>query len=187
MKRAFVFAAMLAVVMGSLGYGFGDSCCPPPDEPCCYTSFWMGDPVCFKLVVPFSFFCCCGDKELIVSWRIEALDGTLVYQHTYTTPISPGTEIRWDQVDMAGQQVPAGFYNIVITTTEDEYRTAIKIVEKSPCCWTILRSKPCGISFCKPYIKVYKCPSCCEPACCLPLPCLGCCNVTLFFGCCSDD
>ncbi len=184
MKRALVLVAVLTVAMGSLGYGFSGACCPEPEEPCCYTAFWTGETVYFKLVTPFGFLCCPSD-ELVVGWRIEALDGTVIYQYSYPSPVSPNTEIQWNQVDMAGQQVPAGFYNIVVTTTKAEYKAAIKIVEKSPCCWTILRSKPCGISFCKPYIKVYRRPSCCapKPSCCLPFPC----GITFFFGCCDED
>jgi hypothetical protein len=184
MKRALVLVALLTMAMGSLGYGFGGACCPEPEEPCCYTAFWVGETVYFKLVIPFGFFCCPTD-ELIVGWRIETLDGALVYEYTFTEPVAPGTEIQWDQRDLAGQQVAASFYNIVITTTKGEYRTAIKIVERTPCCWTILRSKPCGVSFCKPYIKVYRRPSCClpKPSCCLPSPC----RVSFFLGCCNGD
>lgn len=178
------------MTMGILGYGFGDSsCCPPPTEPCCYTSFWMGDTVCFKLVVPFSLFCCCcEEKELVTGWRIETMDGMVVYEYAFADPVSPGYEIQWDQKDMAGQQVAAGFYNIVVTTTKDEYKTTIKIEEKDPCCWKVLRSRPCGVSWCKPYIKVYRCPSCClpKPSCCFPFPCTNCC-ISLFFGCCDND
>ena len=192
MKRALAFGALLALTMGVMGFGFGNSCCPPPTEPCCYTSFWVGDTVCFKLVIPWSFFCCTASDELITGWRIETPDGVVVYEHAFSTPVSPkGFEMQWDQKDMSGQQVAAGFYNIVVTTTKGEYKTAIKIVEKDPCCWTVLKSKPCGVSFCKPYIKVYKCPTCYAPKspCCLPLPCFPWvnCSVNLFFGCCGDD
>lgn len=156
MKRALALVALLTVLGGSLGYALGNPCCPPPDEPCCYTAFWAGDQVCFKLVIPFSFFCCNTD-ELITGWRIETLDGVTVYQVAFDEPVDPrGFEMRWDQTDASGQQVAAGFYNIVVTTTKGEYKTAIKIVEKDPCCWKILWSKPCGASLCKPYIKVYK-------------------------------
>lgn len=191
MKRALALGALLAVTLGSLGLGFGDtSCCPPPTEPRCYTAFWVGDTICFKLVVPFSFLCCCcGDEELITGWRVETPDGVVVYEHSYPEPVPPrGFVMQWDQRDMAGQQVAAGFYNLVVTTTEGEYKTTIKLVERDPCCWTILRSKPCGISLCKPYIKVYRCPSCCPVPCCLPFPCFPCggCTISLFFGCCDD-
>ena len=193
MKRALVLLALGVVAIGSMAYGFSGPCCEPPSEPCCYTSFWVGDPVCFKLVIPFSFFCCTSSDELITAWKIETLDGILIYEHVFADPVPAGTEFTWDQKDMSGQQVAAGFYNIVIATTKGEYKTAIKIVEKDPCCWKILRSRPCGASLCKPYIKVYKClVPCCEPkpctGCCFPFPCLNCCGIfSLFFGCCDDN
>ncbi len=192
MKRALAFGALLVVSLGSLGYGFQSSCCPPPTEPSCYTSFWVGDTLCFKLIIPWSFFCCNSSDELIIGWHVETLEGVVVYEYTYSDPVSPHDFVmQWDQKDLTGQQVAAGFYNIVITTTKGEYKTTIKIVEKDPCCWSILKSKPCGASLCNPYIKVYKCPSCCvpTPSCCLPLPCISCggCGISLFFGCCKDD
>lgn len=186
MRRALALGTLLLMSLGVLGYGLGTSCCPPPNEPCCYTSFWVGETVHFKLVVPWGFFCCCcGDEELVTGWRIETLDGTVVYQYTFPEPVSPGTEIQWDQKDANGNQVAPGFYNIVVTTTKGEYKTAIKIVEKDCCCWG-LWSRPCGASLCKPYIKVYRCPPPCAP-CFIPfLPCTNC-HVTLFLGCCGDE
>lgn len=178
MKKALGVVVGLSLI-GLVGLGQG--CCPPPSEPPCYTSFWVGEAICFELVTPYSLFCCCccGDSPVqVTGWRVVTLEGNVVYQEAFAAPMSPG-EWSWKQVDLLGNPVAPNFYKIVVSTTSGEYETVIRIMAKPECgCCFFGRfglwSRPCGISWCEPYVKVYRCPACC------PAPC-GC-GISIFLG-----
>ncbi|MGB9757317.1 MAG: hypothetical protein ACP5JD_02290 [Candidatus Bipolaricaulaceae bacterium] len=186
MKR--ILALLLA--LGGLGIlAFGETCAPcasPATEPPCYTAFWQGEDICFELVVPWYFYCsCCYPKPMVTGWRVATLDGNVVYQETFPSPVAPSKWV-WKQVDTNGNPAAPGYYKIIISTTTGEYENTIKIVARPECqpcccfpffffgCWGAV-SKPCGISWCSPYVKVYRCPAC-EPSCWGP------CGVTIYLG-----
>lgn len=180
-----VWALVFGVAaLGVLGLGQWSASCPPATEPSCYTTFWQGEDVCFELVVPWSFFCwgCPGPQIQVTGWRVTTWDGNVVYQEIFSAPVPPGKWV-WKQVDASGNPVEAGFYKIIVSTTSGEYETTVKIVAKSDgcssCCffpfffwgcwgWT---SKPCAPSWCSPYVKLYRCPTCAAP-----------CGVTIYLG-----
>lgn len=179
MKRILVLAALLGV-MGMAG--MAQPCCPPTTEPPCYTAFWQSEDICFELVVPWWGWCCCcqAPQVQVTGWRVVALDGTVVYLETFPAPAAPGKYV-WKQVDSAGNPVAPGYYKIVVATTSGEYENTVKIVARpsGTCCFPFffgcfwLWSRPCVASWCQPYVKVHRCPSC-------EVPC-GC-RVTIFLG-----
>lgn len=182
MKKTLALVLGLGV-LGVLAWGQGWCApCNSAAEPSCYTAFWQGEDVCFELVVP-SFFCwCCCPKPEVTGWRVVSLDGNVLYQETFPSPVAPGKWV-WKQVDALGNPVPPGYYKIVVSTTTGEYENTVKIVAKpecQPCCFPFfffgcwgLCSKPCFFSWCQPYVKVYRCPTC-------EVPC-GC-GVTIYLG-----
>jgi len=179
---------ILAVILGLSALGFlavGQGCAPcafAAPEPSCYTAFWQGEDICFELVAPWAFWCCCcNPKPQVTGWRVVTLDGNIVYQETFPSPVAPGQWV-WKQVDTQGNPVQPGYYKIVVSTTTGEYENTVKIVAKPECpscccfpfffcgCWGFW-SKPCFFSWCQPYVKVYRCPSCEAP-----------CGVTIYLG-----
>lgn len=184
-----VWALVLGVAaFGVLGLGQWCAACPPATEPPCYTTFWQGEDVCLELVVPWGFLCCgCpGPQIRTTGWRVITLYGNVVYQEIFPEPVAPGKWV-WKQVDASGNPVEAGFYKIIVSTTSGEYENTVKIVAKSACCpscccfpfffwgcwgWD---SKPCAISWCSPYVKLYRCPTCLAP-------CAAPCTVTIYLG-----
>lgn len=175
---------VLAAVLGAFGILGMAQCCPPPSEPPCYTTFWQGEDVCFELVVPFWGWCCCcpAPQVQVTGWRVVTMDGNVIYQETFATPTAPGKWV-WKQVDAQGRPVAPGFYKIVVSTTSGEYENTVKIVAKPECqccCFPFFffgycgfASKPCMVSWCTPYVKLYRCPTC-EASCC--------CGVTIYIG-----
>ncbi len=182
----------LVVGVSALGMVAMGQCwtpCPPPaPEPPCYTAFWQGEDVCFELVVPWSWFCCwcpTTPQVQVTGWRVVTLDGSVVYQEVFPSPVAPGKWV-WKQVDASGNPVAPGYYKIVISTTAGEHENTVKIVAKSQyqsCCffpfflfgcWG-LSSKPCPVSWCSPYVKLYRCPTCVAP-------CAAPCGVTIYLG-----
>ena len=131
-----------------------------------------------ELVIPWSLFCCnpCSTTTMITGWSVEAFGGGQVFAYTYPAPVSAGTQIVWDQRDLTGMQVAPGFYRIVVSTTAGDVAAHVKIVQRTDCCWAwhLPGSRPCGISWCEPYLKVSRAPACdpcgwstCDP-CCFP-------------------
>ncbi len=163
-------------------------CGQPAPEPPCFTAFWQGEDVCFELVVPWSVFCCCccgAPQVQVLGWRVITPEGKVVYQETFPTPVPPGKWV-WKQVDSTGKAVAPGYYKIIISTVSGEFENTVRIVARDGCCqpccffpfffgcW--LWSRPCAISWCTPYVKLYRCPTCVAP--CVP----PCCGVTIFWG-----
>lgn len=184
MRRAAVLAA-LALVPLALASGPVWAQGPVVDEvPPCYTAFWVSEPVHFKLEVPWRMCsCCCCDKPLITGWRVEAMDFSLVFGEAFPEPRDPRCfEMIWDQKDLEGVQVAAGYYRIVVETTTGAYTSYVKIEEKTDCCccWPRPRSCPCPVCFCEPQVKVYRAPSC-GTGCCWPFPCAGC-SLSIYIG-----
>lgn len=180
--------ALALVVLGG-GVAWGQWCpppgwCPPPPppEPPCYTTFWVGEPIQIELVVPWGIFCCnpCAGATLITGWTVEAFGGGLVYSYTFPYPVGADTKLVWDQKDQAGAQVGPGFYKITVLTTGKPASIHVKIEERTASwCFSKPIAKPCGFSFCDPYLKLSRAPACdpcawsvcgtgCDP-CCWPL------------------
>ncbi|MBC7318801.1 hypothetical protein H5T57_06115 [Candidatus Bipolaricaulota bacterium] len=184
-----VWAVVLGVAaLGVLSVGQGCAPCVTTAEPPCYTAFWQGEDVCFELVVPFGLFCCCctGPQIQVTGWRVATLDGNVVYQEVFPAPVAPGKWV-WKQVDANGNPVEPGFYKIIISTTTGEYENTVKIVARPDCCQPCCffpffffgcwgpSSKSCAISWCTPYVKLYRCPACAAP-------CVASCGITIYLG-----
>jgi len=176
MKRARLLALALVVFGGALAWGQAWCWpCPPPPapEPPCYVTFWVGEPILVELVIPWGVFCCtpCPSTTMITGWSVEAFGGGVVYQHVYPVPVGASTKIVWNQHDATGVQVPPGFYTITVTTTDKAVQAFVKIEpRRADCCLFLCApfSKPCGVAWCAPYLKVSRAPAC-DPCC---SPCL---------------
>lgn len=177
MKRALQVAVVLVGLVGSVG--LAQCGCPPPERPPCYTSFWVGEPVQIELKVPFLRLwactagfccCCCGSSLQVLGWRVEPWpDGVAVYSETLPTPVAASAfSATWDQLDTGGVQVAAGYYKVVVITTEGEYEAYLKLVERPQCCffwffWPWLAFRPCAIGVCQPRLVLSRvCVSPCE-------------------------
>lgn len=166
MKRALVLAVLLVGLTSVLAAAqCGCFSQPVGDEPVCYTGYWQGVDVGFKLVVPGEYFCQCPVPEtpLLTGWRVEALDGTIVYQEQFLAPKGHHHEMVWDQTDEQCNQVPLGIYRLVIqTTTAGEIYNYVKIqpwpgpFNCCTCCCTRIDTCPCCISH-SPYIEIARC------------------------------
>lgn len=184
MKRTLVVAA----VLGAFGILGAAQCCPPPSEPPCFTAFWQREEICFDLVVPWWGWCCpCPPSPpMVLGWRVVNLAGELIYQETFPAPVAPG-KWSWKQTDRGGNPVAPGYYKIVISTTAGEFENTVKIVARQDCClccfpffffWCFgVWSRPCPVSWCQPYVRLYRCPVC-PPPCPAPCPC----GVTIYLG-----
>ena len=160
-------AALLVVIFAGLASGLALAQCgcteSAGDRPACHTTFWSGEEVRFKLVVPADYFFCCESCEapLITGWRVETMEGAIVYQQTLShAPKGHWYVMNWDQKDVWGMRVSAGFYKVIVeTTSASEVENTIQIVAP-PCCYSWcacyprLHSCPCGISLCQPYVKL---------------------------------
>lgn len=179
MKRALAVAA-LAIALGVVAVG--QWCCPPPPppaEPPCYTTFWVGEEIHFKVEYFWSFFCCCPcpDRAPLAGWRVEAFGGGVVYQVTFPTPMDPATVLIWKQVDMADAPVAPGYYKLVVLlATGKTVETHIKITPQPTCCFFLCGpvSIPCLTPMCGPYLKVWR-----GQRCACPTPC----GFLFFLGC----
>lgn len=176
MKRALLSTLAIVLVGGGVAVGqwYCNPCAPPPPpEPPCYTTFGPGEPILVQLVIPWSIFCCnpCATTTMILGWSVEAFEGGVVFSYTFPVPVAASTEIVWDQRDLTGAQVPAGFYKIVVTTTGGDVVTHVKVeaLPGSGCGWWRPAPRACGFSLCDPYLKVSPaptpCPTCYDPCC----------------------
>lgn len=186
MKRLAVLALAIGVLGGLAAAQGCAPCATPAPEPSCFTAFWQGEDICFELVVPWSLFCCCccgAPQVQVTGWRVMTLEGNVVYQETFPAPVAPGKWV-WKQVDAQGNPVAPGYYKIVVSATTGEYENTVKIVARQdcclPCCFPFFFlgcfgawSKPCAVSWCTPYVKLYRCPTCVAPC--------GC-GVTIYLG-----
>jgi len=176
MKRAALLAVVIVGLLGGLAAAQCD-CAAGTDveRPPCYTAFWSGEQVRFKLVVPADYFFCCPDCEtpLITGWRVEMLDGAILYEATFDLPKGHWYVISWDQKDAWGSSVSEGYYKVVVATTSaGEFVNYIKVTPCcwgwGGCCWPRLSSCPCGIVIGQPYVKIFR-PDRCLPTRCAPL------------------
>jgi hypothetical protein len=165
-KRVLVLAVLLVSLTSLLGAAqCGCFSQPVGDEPVCYTGYWEGVDVGFKLVVPGEYFCQSPVPEtpLLTGWHVEALDGTIIYEEQFIVPKGHHHEMVWDQTDGQCNQVPPGIYRLVIqTTTAGEIYNYVKIqpwpgpFNCCTCCCTRIDSCPCWISH-SPYIEIAPC------------------------------
>ena len=166
MKRALLLAVL---VIGLMGVAATAQCtcfqAPVGDEPTCYTGYWLGVDVGFKLIVPGEYFSQCPVPEtpFITGWRVEALDGTIIYQQQFDMPKGHNYEMVWDQTDGHCNQVPVGIYRLVIqTTSAGEIKNYVKIqpwpgpANPCNCCCPQIDTQPCCISH-SPYIEIARC------------------------------
>ena len=85
----------------------------------------------------------CGDckpvcSAEILSWHVSDACGVWVYSVQHEVPV-PGSNWlgSWSQVDSAGLQVSAGYYQIVVETSLGPISRCIRITEPCPgWCWT---------------------------------------------------
>ncbi len=186
MKRMLAVAALVAM-LGAVAVA---QCCPPPPppaEPPCYTTFWVGEEVYFKVEQFWSIFCCCcGGQDLVVGWQVQVFGtGQVIYTVTLPAPVALDTEFVWKGTDALGNVVAPGFYKIVVSLSSGKtVEGHVKLVARSTgCCAPCLPvSVPCWPSLCGPYLKIWRAP--CQPS---PTPC-GCCWPFFFFlGCCGGQ
>ncbi len=118
MKRTVLLAV---VIVGLIGIVATAQCgCTPLLEgegPTCYTTYWAGVDIAFKLVVPAEYFSQnpVPTTPLITGWRVETLEGTIVYQEQFPdVPKGHYLEMVWDQRDTWCNRVPPGYYRLVV-------------------------------------------------------------------------
>ena len=162
MKRTFLLAAVIVTLVGGLAAAQCNCTSTEAAGPCCYTAFWEGEEIHFKLIVPAEYFLYCSpcDTPLITGWWIETMDGIVVYQDMFPeVPKGHWLEMTWDQNDSGHYAVPGGYYKIVVhTTTAGEFTNYVQIFAKPCfccCCWQRLCSCPCGVPFGEPYVVIY--------------------------------
>ncbi|RLE36733.1 hypothetical protein DRJ12_04140 [Candidatus Acetothermia bacterium] len=160
MKKALILAVLVVGFLGVAGMaqcGCSQPPVPPPapNSPTCYTAYWAGEEIHFKLHVPAEYFFTSPTPPtpLITGWRVEMLDGTVVYQDLFPDAAKGAWyEMVWNQRDMSCSLVPAGFYRIVVSTdSAGVYTAMVRIVPLPPCL------APCGF-----YPRLVS-PSCTAP------------------------
>lgn len=160
MRRSIFSAVLIVGLVGGIAVAQCD--CELETSPLnapCYTAFWPGQEVRFKLVVPAEYFMGCPECEtvLITGWGVKTLDGALVYEEAFTdVPRGQWYLMGWDQKDGWGNPAPAGDYLVTVQTTAGEFVNFAHIVSccGSPCCCSPrLCDFPCAITFGQPYVK----------------------------------
>ncbi len=184
-KRGLLLSVMLSLALG--GWALAQCGCPPspqPYEPSCYVAFQQCQQIEIGLQVSqgFGFFFCCNPccpppEPSVTGWRVEARDGSLVYQQRLQHPVPAGSfSAVWDQRNGVGELVAPGFYNVIVTTDEGEFEKYVKILDRCQFFFPLLRiGSGCCYSACGPevtltrYIPPPQPCSCCFP--CFPSPC----------------
>jgi len=137
------------------------------NAPSCYTAYWSGVDVTFRLIVPAEYFSQCPTPvaPLITGWRVEKPDGTIVTMKQFPdVPKGHYLQMVWDQKDTNCNLVPPGFYRIVVqTTTAGEFANYVKIVPWPNggiccCCCQRLVSQPCCSTCGQPYVQIERSP-----------------------------
>lgn len=169
--RKVLLLVVLVLSVGLVGTTAAAQCgCAQPAQPnvpSCYTAYWAGIDVSFKLVVPAEYFSQCPMPEtpLITGWRVEGLDGTIVYQKQFPdVPKGHYLVMTWNQKDSLGHSVAPGFYRLVVqTTSAGQFSNVVKIVSRSGlwwgcCCCPQLTSCDCCPVFGSPYVQIMQPP-----------------------------
>ncbi len=166
MKRAIVLAILVIGVIGGAVFaqcGCNQPPAPAGNKPACYTAVWRGKDVHFKLNVPAEYFFTSPTPPtpLITGWRVERLDGTVVFQDLFpSVPKGAWYEMVWNERNSHCTLVAPGYYRIIISTdSAGVYSTIIKIVAPPPCLvpcgvYPRLVSHPCSAPCGSPYIQV---------------------------------
>ena len=161
MRRYVLLVVALVGLVGAAVWGDCNCTTQDPTIPPCYTAFWTCETVLFRLVVPGEFFAASGTSlpPLITGWRIEKMDGTLVFQSLFpTVPLGAWYQMSWGQRDSSGNPVSAGFYRIVVqTTSAGEFAGFVQVVGR-PCLFSCtparLCSRACPPTCGTPYVLV---------------------------------
>ncbi len=184
MKRAMILSLVLSMALG--GWAMAQCSCLPttrPATPRCYVSFQQCQQIEIGLRTPrpfFPLFCCspCAQPAApnVVGWRVETLEGVLVYEQELYAPASGSSfSAVWDQVDMDGQQVAPGYYEVSVVTQDGIYSKHLRILDRCQFVFPFF-SFGCSTSACGPdvslsrYVPPRPPSTCCMP--CLPSPCL---------------
>jgi hypothetical protein len=157
MRRLFLLVLVLVGLVGVLARGDCNCSAQDPAAPLCYTAFFTCETVLFRLVVPGEFLVGPGisPSPLITGWRIEKLDGTLVFQDLFpSVPLGAWYQMSWNQRDSHWNPVSPGYYRVVVrTTSAGEFVGYVQIVERP------------GLFSCSP---MRLCSRVCSPACGTP-------------------
>ena len=148
---------LLLVAVISLG-GWAQCGCGDQVEPDCYQTFKSNQTIEFSLIAPIDYFTNHQTTIApgILGWHVRAWNGGVV--RTVLFPGQPKGHwitMEWDLYDEGGQIVPAGFYEIVVMTTDGDVVYPVRVVESCRAC--------CGC-FCW-----WTTPATCDAPC--PIPC----------------
>lgn len=185
MKRAMILSLVLSMALG--GWAMAQCSCLPttqPATPRCYVSFQQCQPIEVGLRMPrpfFPLFCCspCAQPAApyVIGWRVKTLEGALVYEHMLSAPASGSSfSAVWEQVDMDGQYVAPGYYEMIVVSQEDTYSKHLRILDRCQFVFPFF-GFGCCTSACGPevslsrYVPPRPASTCCMP--CLPSPCFA--------------
>jgi hypothetical protein len=174
-RRVMLFSFLFLILLSGLALAQCD-CTPNPivGGPDCYVSFYAGNPIEFKLVVPGDYFMDCFHCPVpgIVGWRVETAEGAVVYEESFIEPKGHYYVMTWCQKDTWGNPVPTGFYRLVIVTDSAGEVVHYVNVQERPCtawpCWCggcwgccpeILESVPCCVPCGVLYLQILNKPS----------------------------
>jgi len=151
MRRCLPLVMVLVSLAGLVA--LADCGCAPQQDagvPPCFTAVWTCETVLFQLVVPGEYITASGSPlpPLIAGWRIEKMDGTVVFQKLFPdVPLGAWYQMAWDQRDLSGHVVAPDYYRIVVQTSSGGDVTAFVQVVQRPslfsCTPTCLRSRAC--------------------------------------------
>jgi len=155
MKRGIWVGLILA---GLLAVGVWAQCdCGPDTRPPCYESFWTTEVIGISLTVPGEFFWVYNTMTppRILGWRVETWEGAVVRAEFFPDgPYPLWYDLAWDLTDWEGQIVDAGYYRLVVETTNaGDIWAPVQIVERCRQC--------CGCFCFSSY--PYKCGRACPP------------------------